>query len=108
MSVPRRWWFALGLAGAAAAQVRPRPGEPRSPFPEDDVRLPSGKSQKDEILKAEHAKALEDLKNIKRLAGEIEQELEKNDRFILSLGAIKKSEEIEKLARKLKDRLKMF
>jgi hypothetical protein len=108
MSVSRRFWVALGLAGASAAQVRPRPGEPRNPFPDDDVRLPSGKSQKDEILKSEHGKALDDLKNIKRLAGEIEQELEKNDRFVMSLGAIRKSEEIEKLARKLKDRLKMF
>lgn len=71
-----------------------------------DVRLPNGKLQRDEILKAEHAKSIDDARELAKLADEVRLDLEKNDQNVLPLATLKKTEEIEKLARKIHDRLK--
>ncbi|MEK7404645.1 MAG: hypothetical protein AAB225_06015 [Acidobacteriota bacterium] len=73
-----------------------------------DVRLPSGKSQAEEILKADHEKSLQDAATLVKLAEEIKADLEKNDRHVLSLATLKKTEEIERLARRIKSRLRRF
>jgi hypothetical protein len=75
---------------------------------QNDQRLPSGKSQKEEILKADHQKSLRDAAELVRLAEELKADFEKSDYHILSLGAVKKTEEIEKLARRIKSRLRRF
>lgn len=75
---------------------------------EPDQRLPSGKSQKEEILKDEHRKSLRDVAEIVRLAEELKAELEKSDYHVLSIPALKKTETIEKLARNIKGRLRRF
>jgi len=41
-----------------------------------------------------------------KLADELKVALEKNDRYVLSIGTLKKTEEIERLARRIRDRLK--
>lgn len=69
-------------------------------------RLPNGKSQSEEILKADHEKSLKDAAELVRMAEDLKMELEKNDRYVLSLGAIKKTEEIEKIARRIRGRMK--
>jgi hypothetical protein len=71
-----------------------------------DVRLPSGKSQKEAILKMEYEKSLEDAGRLLELAEDLKIELEKSDRHILSLNALKKTEEIEKLAKRIRKRLR--
>lgn len=71
-----------------------------------DARLPSGKSQKEAILKMEYEKSLEDAGRLLELAEELKIELEKSDRHILSLNALKKTEEIEKLAKRIRKRLR--
>src|ERR1035437_2651118 len=50
---------------------------------EEDVLLPNGKSQKEEILKAEHQQNLKDAAELADLAEQLKMELEKNDRYIL-------------------------
>jgi hypothetical protein len=95
--------FALAIAIFAQTQIpppHPRLGE------SEDIKLPSGKSQRDEILKAEHQKSLDDARELSKLADELKLDLEKNDRYVLSISTLKKTEEIEKLARKIRDRLK--
>ncbi len=81
-------------------------GQP--PREHEEVRLPSGKLQKEEILKAEHEKSVKDAGEIVRLAEALKAELEKNDYHVLSLASIKKTEEIERLARRIKSRLRRF
>ncbi len=70
-----------------------------------DVRLPNGKSQQEEILKAEHEKSLKDAAQLIDLAEQLKADLEKNDRYVLSVATLKKTEEIEKLAKRIRTRL---
>ncbi len=73
-----------------------------------DQRLPNGRKQSDELLKVEHAKNIEDAASLVKLSEDLKMELEKNDRWVLSLDAIKKTEEIEKLAKRVRNRLKRY
>ena len=68
--------------------------------------MPNGKSQRDEILKAEREQNIKDAAKLADLADELRQALEKEDRFVLSLNTVKKTEEIEKLARKIRMRMR--
>jgi hypothetical protein len=74
----------------------------------DNPRLPNGKSQKEEILKADHEKSLEDAAKLMQLTEELKIELEKNDRHVLAVGTLKKLEEIEKLSKRIRGRLKRY
>jgi len=76
------------------------------PRDEPDVRLPDGKSQREEILKEEHKKAIADSDKLIKLAEELKADLEKEEHHVLSVSSLKKTEEIEKLARKIRERLK--
>ena len=74
----------------------------------DDVRLPNGKAQRQEILKADYQKALDDARELARLADELKIDLEKNDYNVLSLATLKKTDDIDKLAKRIHDRLKRY
>ena len=102
----RRRTFALFLAvcrsGLAQAQ---QPGAP-PPEKEGEARLPNGKIQRDEILKAEYLKSVQDAEDLARIAEELKQDLDKATAFVVSVQTIKRTEEIEKLARRIRGRLK--
>jgi hypothetical protein len=94
----------IGVAVALAAgqmrqETEPPPGPAGAP-------LPGGRNQTEEILKAEHQKSLQDAVELVRLSRQLRTELERNDRYIVSVSSIKKTEEIEKLARRIRARLK--
>jgi hypothetical protein len=74
----------------------------------EDVKLPNGKSQKDEILKADHAKNLEDLERISHLIEDLKRDLDKNTQYVFSLDDVKKTEEIEKIAKRIRSRMKHY
>jgi hypothetical protein len=102
----RRCALVLSLAAMCCLAVAQRGNRPRSsPEDETDVRLPSGKMQRDEILKSEHAQTLKDVAQLADLAQELKAELEKNDRYVLSVSTLKKTDEIEKLVKKIRSRL---
>ena len=82
-----------GRAGGAA-------GDP------EEVVLPNGKSQRDEILKADHQQNLKDAAELAELADQLKIDLEKNDRFVVSMATIKKTDDIEKLAKRIRGRLR--
>ena len=81
---------------------RPVPPETRAP----EARLPNGKLQRDEILKAEYEKSLQDAAELIKLSEDLKADLEKNTAFVVSIPTIKKTEEIEKLAKRIRARLK--
>jgi hypothetical protein len=99
----------LGASFAQAPIPMPqRPVPPEAPGAENDVRLPNGKLQRDEIAKADYKKNLDDAIELARLAEELRADLEKETAFVVSLKTIKKTEDIEKLERNIRGRLKRF
>ena len=90
---------------ALALQPPSRREPPEPPPINGDARLPNGKSQQEEILKADYEKSLKDASALIELAEQLKSDLEKNDRHVLSIAALKKTEEIEKLAKKIRTRL---
>jgi hypothetical protein len=91
----------LLLAGSVASQLPRETDRPETP-----ARMPNGKLQSEEILKEEHERSLEDIAKLIKIAEELEDELIKNDRHVLSISSLKKAEEIEKLAKRLKGRIR--
>jgi hypothetical protein len=91
------------LVSFSAGQV------PKDHLPEaSDSRLPNGKSQKEEILKADHEKSLEDAGKLMQLTEDLKIELEKNDRHVLAVSTLKKLDEIEKLTKRIRSRLRRY
>jgi hypothetical protein len=104
----RRSALVLSFAAVSCLALAQR-GETRSPSPTEDqtdVRLPNGKLQRDEILKAEREQNLKDAAQLADLAEQLKQELEKNDRYVFSISTLKKIDEIEKLVKKIRSRLR--
>ena len=94
------------LAGVSVFALQQQGGRRGGAGEEEDVILPSGKSQKEEILKAEHQQNLKDAAELAELAGQLKIDLEKNDRYILSLATLKKTDDIEKLVKRISARLR--
>jgi len=85
------------------------PDASNSPRREDaPVRLPNGKLQSDEILKDDYKKNLKDAQELIDLANSLKMSLEKNEQHVLSLGDIKKTEEIEKIAKRVRSRMRRY
>ena len=68
--------------------------------------LPNGKLQREEILKSEYKKALTDADTLLKMAEDLKIEMERNDASVLSISVLKKTEDIEKLAKKIRSRLR--
>lgn len=100
---------ALLGAGATAAQT---PDQGRSGLDRDgdpaETRLPNGKLQKDEILKADYKQNLKEARELVDLAKAFELDLEKDDRFILSVSSLKKLEDMDKAIKRIRGRLRKF
>jgi len=94
-----RFALLLALASPALAQFERQ---------EPEFKLPSGKSQKEEILKADYEQSLRDAERLVRLSEEFKAELEKQGRHVLSVSSLRKIEEIERLARRIRSRLRRF
>jgi len=99
--------YALIILLAVSSMALPqRPGD-QAPGPlSGDARLPNGKSQRDEILKAEHETNLKEAAQLVDLAQQLQQDIEKNDTFVFSISTLKKTDEIEKLVKKIRGRLR--
>jgi hypothetical protein len=101
------WAAGLALSSAPAfAQDEAVVQAERSRDDDRGVRLPNGKLQRDEILKIERRQNLEDARRLEELAGQLRQEIERNESYVLSLSALKKTDEIEKLAKKIRARMR--
>jgi hypothetical protein len=99
----RRCALALLCAGLFTALPQRGPTTPDAP---SNTRLPNGKLQSDEILKAEHEANLRDAAELSQLADQLKIDLEKNDRHVLSMSTLKKTDDIEKLAKRIRTRLR--
>ena len=95
----------LGV-GLLFSQVDTPPRNHRQPEDGADVKLPNGKSQQEEILKADYQKTLQDAAELVKLAEQLQDDLIKEDRHVLSLASLKRTEDIEKLAKRIRTRLR--
>jgi hypothetical protein len=73
---------------------------------EPDVKLPNGKSQKDEIIRVDYERNLKDSGDLVQLAQEIKDDFERGDRNLVSLKTLKKLDDIEKLTKDIRKRLR--
>jgi len=96
--------FSVALGAQRGGPGRHSPTDPDQP----DTRLPSGKSQRQEILKADHKKSMAEAAELVTLAQQLQQDLEKSEHQVLNLKLVKKAEEIEKLARAIKNRMRRY
>ncbi|SRR5579883_402555 len=92
---------------ASFAQTLPTP-RPLPGDPEEDPKLPNGKTRRDLLIKEDYQKNLEEAARLAQLAADLKSDLEKGDKNIVSVRNIKQTEEIEKLARNIRSRLKRY
>src|ERR1017187_4231557 len=98
----RRALLALVPAALAARLLPAQSTPPVTPNDQpEDVRLPNGKRQQDEILKAEYEQNVRDARDLVSLSKSFEEDLEKDDRFVLSLSSLKKLDDMEKLTKRI-------
>lgn len=90
------------------AQQEKPPDSPEPPGSSADIKLPNGKSQREEILKADYRKNLKDAAELVELAQSLQEEMEKETSHVLSISSLRKTEEIEKLAKRIRSRMRRF
>jgi hypothetical protein len=95
-------------ASTASPPQRVTADVPQSPSrsQDDGARLPNGKLQRDEILKAEHQQNLKDAAQLVEISEQLKEDLEKNDSYVLSMSTLKKTDDIEKLVKKIRSRMR--
>jgi hypothetical protein len=94
------------LARFLPAQEIPSYPPPIPPSRPDDVRLPNGKKQRDAILKADYEHNLKDAQELVTRTRDFQQGLEKSDQYVLSLGLLKQLDDIEKITRRIRGRMR--
>jgi nicotinic acid mononucleotide adenylyltransferase len=101
-----RNFLILFLTLALCAQRVEQSASRQPPATAPGTQLPNG--QPEEILKQDHKKNLADAAAMAKLAEEVSEDLEKDDRFVYSLKTMKKLDEIEKLTKAIRGRLKKY
>ena len=108
----KRWLlclcFTLFATSFALSWQLPPGAREQKPGESPDIKLPDGKSQRDAIVKDEFKRNLKDVEKLATLANELKEAMEASDAHIVSLKIIKQTEEIEKLAKTIRGRLKRF
>jgi hypothetical protein len=106
----KRLILLAALAGALILAQNPRRGPevPAAPDKSEDVRLPNGKLQREEMLKADYSRNMADAAELARLAAEVKDDIEKSDRYAVSVKTLKKLDEIAKLTRGIHGRLNRY
>ena len=98
----------LTITLIALAQVPEDLPRVQTPSEQQDRKLPNGKSQRDEIVKADYKRNVQDAAELSQLARELNDDLEKSGSNTVSVKTIKKLDDIEKLARSIRGRLKRY
>jgi hypothetical protein len=101
----RRYILPAVFAALCLAQAPPEPEPEPEPAGEPLVKLPSGKLQRDELLKQELAENRKDAAQLMELAQQLRGDLEKNSRYVFSLADRRKAEDIERLAHRIRTRM---
>jgi len=95
---------ALCLAQDSPTDLSPPVSSPAS-SPEIAV---AGKSQRDRILAAEMAENRKESAQLMALAQQLNGDIQKNSQYVFSLADVRKAEDIEKLAHKIRTRMQHY
>jgi len=96
--------FAASAAALWAAQQGPPPSQFPPPFPPEPPEPPRNQKRDRVILKANREAIVKDVTRMSELVDALQKQLKENDTTsILSVDLIRKSEEIEKLAKQVRD-----
>ncbi len=93
------------LVSGQAPPAPQRPAPPRWPPEVEQQEEPTQPPLK-MILKSQHEQTKKDVDRLLQLATDLKAEVDKTNSEILSLKLIRKAEEIEKLAKKIQNRMK--
>lgn len=74
----------------------------------NDPAFPGRRTQREMIVKDDYKKNLRDSAELARLAEELKADLEGGDPHIISVQALKDANDIDKLARNIRGRLRRF
>ncbi len=90
----------------------PEPQNPRSPFPrreeDDPIRQDMEKRRQKALNKERFAELKRDTDKLLELATELKTHVDKADENMLSVDVVKKTEQIEKLAKSVRDKMKGY
>ncbi|HZS28547.1 MAG TPA: hypothetical protein VFB76_15065 [Candidatus Angelobacter sp.] len=99
----------LGLVmsmGAFLVQRAPAATEPQIGFPQDQAQ----KEMQDRMIKEANKKRQQDIRDdtdkLFQLATELKTAVDKSNENVLSLDVVRKADEVEKLAKKVKEKMK--
>lgn len=100
-------WLQVAMVAACAALLISGPGVGAGQDQEEpEFRLPGGKLQKDELLRRDYEENLKDAARLVDLAQSLKNELEKGSYRVLSVNAIKTTEEIERISKRIRNRMR--
>ncbi len=95
----------LGLSAAQdPMEIRP----PSLHDKEPEKRLPNGKLQSDEILKQDYQNSIKDVHQLVTLTQQLESDMQRETGQVLSLGDLKRLDEIERIAKRIRGRMRRF
>lgn len=107
--------FALCLAGPLSAQLGSGRSEPGTRVPNRQVPFPQpapeqipekNQKQKDALLKYNFSKLKKHADELAELAHSLQKKIDQSNQNVLSLDVVRDAEEIEKLAKKIKNEAK--
>ena len=100
--------LALAPAAIAASLVRAQQVTPQITQGDEtpERRMPNGQLQTDVILKADYEQNVKDARELTALAKSIELDFDKNDQNVLSLSLLKKLDDVEKITKRIRGRVR--
>lgn len=98
--------LSLGSIATFGQQTPGQQRDPNSPFDEDEARARVVHEMEKKAAKERVAALKKDTDRLLKLSEELKEYVDKSDENVLSLSVIRKAEEIEKLAKSVKDKMK--
>ena len=90
---------AVLVASLARAQITPQDESP-------DRQMPNGRKQSDMILKSDYEQNVKDARELTALSKSIELDFDRSDEHVLSLGLLKKLDDVERITKRIRTRLR--
>jgi hypothetical protein len=78
------------------------------PSREEPKRMPDGRLQSEVLIKQDFKENQKDLDEMKKLIEEVMKDMEKNQQHALSMKSLKQLEEVEKISKRIRNRMTRF